>query len=94
MVTGVLMDESTTLSYADLCEVLHIGDDLLNELLAHGLVNQTMSFNLSMVQRIQTAHRLQTDLGLNSPGSVLVLELLDELQALRDEVSILRRHVG
>ncbi len=94
MVTGVLMDESTTLSYADLCELLHIQDDLLNELLANGLVNQTMTFNLSMVQRIQIAHRLQTDLGLNSPGAVLVLELLDELQALRDELSILRRHLG
>jgi chaperone modulatory protein CbpM len=36
-----------------------------------------------MVQRVQTAIRLQQDLGVNLAGAALALDLLEELQELR-----------
>jgi len=100
IITGVLMDENgTTISFAQVCRTYHIPEDWLIELLEHGLVGevtapiQTITFNSLMLNRIQSARRLEEDLGVNSPGVVLVLELRDELERMRDELDILKRHV-
>lgn len=60
--------------------------------LSDSLHNQPTVFTHRMVQRLQSACRLQEDLGVNEPGVVLVLELFDELQQLRDELKVLARH--
>ena len=73
---------------------------MLMELLEHGLFSEVMQpaeqvrFNPEMLTRIQSARRLQDDLGVNLPGVVLVLELRDELEKLGQELHILRRHVS
>ncbi|HBI22319.1 MAG TPA: molecular chaperone [Legionella sp.] len=101
VITGVLVDEpDKILSFTDICHVYQIPEDTLTELLEHGLLGHVtkplaqVDFDLHMVHRIQSARRLQGDLGVNTPGVVLVLELRDALMALRSEIEILRRHVG
>ena len=101
VVTGVLMDEqANTLSFAEICQAHHIPEDVLIDLLEHGLLGhthqpaQSIDFDVYMVKRIQSARRLQGDLGVNTPGVVLVLELRDALESMRAEIEILRRHVG
>ena len=101
VITGVLMDENTTtITFTQVCHTYHISEDVLIELLDHGLFNEVTSpikqatFNPPMITRIQSARRLQEDLGVNSPGVVLVLELRDELERIRNELRILRRHMG
>ncbi len=100
VVTGVLMDEqANAVSFADICHAYHIPEDVLMELLEHGLFGHTLQsinpvdFDASMIKRIQSARRLQGDLGVNIPGVVLVLELRDALEAMRAEMDILRRHL-
>jgi chaperone modulatory protein CbpM len=101
VITGVLMDEqSNTLSFTQVCHRHHLSESELRELLDYGLLGDgsgTTSpeeFNAVMIKRIESACRLQTDLGVNSPGVVLVLELRDELAAVYRELEVLRRHMA
>ncbi len=99
IISGVIMDERTTISFVDVCQIQHISHDNLLEMLEHGLLGHLekpldqMQFNITMLRRIHSACRLQTDLGINSPGAVLALELRDELENLREELSMLRRQL-
>ena len=99
IITGVLVDEHTTISFVDICQNYDISEDMLLEMIEHGLVQQP-SATLKVIQvdrdtlsRIQSARRLQDDLGVNVPGAVLALELLDQLEQIRHELQILKRHV-
>lgn len=100
IVTGVLIDDATdTVSLTQLCETYHIPERFLVQLMEQGVFDTTTApvkaghFNASMIKRICSAHRLQNDLGVNIEGVVLVLELLDQMEQLRQELSILKRHV-
>ncbi len=93
------MDDKATISFIQVCQTYHISEAMLVDLLEHGLFHDVtqpikkVEFNPPMLNRIQSARRLQEDLGVNLPGVVLVLELRDELEQMRHELEILRRHV-
>lgn len=97
--TGVLMDENTTISFVEVCEKFDISEELLQELIEYGLYEPSeihvkkVLFDVKKINRIQSACRLQKDLGINTPGVVLVLELLDQIEQIKNELQILQRHV-
>jgi len=100
ILTGVLVDEDTPISFIEVCQKYNLSEELLSEMIEHGLFTPLAS-NLKTIQvtqktvwRIQSARRLQQDLALNLPGAVLVLELLDELERMRNELRILEHHRG
>lgn len=98
--TGILMDETITISFPQVCHRYHIPEEVLIELLEHGLIKEIttpsrqVTFDSFMLSRIQSAWRLQEDLGVNLQGVILALELRDELETVRRELDILRRHMG
>ena len=98
IITGELIDDNATISLAQVCHLYHIPEELLIELLEHGLFHditppvERVTFNAFMLSRVQSARRLQEDLGVNLEGVILALELRDELENIRNELSILRRH--
>ena len=100
VITGELLDENTTISFPQVCHMYHISEDVLIELLEHGLIKeitppvQQVNFNPYMLSRIQSARRLQEDLDVNLQGVILALELRDELDRVRQELVVLRRHIG
>ena len=49
-----------------------------------GSAPQEWRFSAQEVKRIQVTIRLQRDLGVNLPGAALALDLLDELEHLRN----------
>ncbi|HVT62060.1 MAG TPA: chaperone modulator CbpM [Legionellaceae bacterium] len=99
MITGVVLDSKVRVSFLDLCRQYHISEELLLELLEHGLLadintpNKNIVFEQMHLQRILSAHRLHNDLGINPAGVILALELLDELEDLRRQLDILKRHI-
>jgi len=56
-----------------------------------GITLKCWQFSGESIIRVQEAIRLQRDLGINLPGTALALELLDEVKALRQQVSSLQR---
>lgn len=100
VVTAVLIDEHTTISIVDVCQRCGISEDVLLEMIEHGLFSQQVAYSKNMyfdekkIGRIQAASRIQHDLDVNVPGVVLVLELLDELEQLRNQLHILQHHAS
>ncbi len=101
VITGVLTDDETNpVAFSQVCQRYQITNSELIELLEQGLIpeitkpSQHICFDAKMVRRIEAARRLQMDLDVNLAGVVLALELYDELERLRCEVNVLRRHVS
>ena len=100
MVTAVVMDEHSVLSFVEVCQRCDISAEQLHEMIEHGLFQASLrnltglDFNEKAVARIQAASRLQRDLEINLPGIALVLDLLDEIEAIRNELNSLQRHIS
>lgn len=93
-ITGILIDEDTTFSLEDVCSHYNISETLLHEMQEHGLLQLThATLDSKTFYRIQTASRLHEDLGVNLPGIMLVLDLLDDLEHTRNELMMLQRHM-
>jgi chaperone modulatory protein CbpM len=96
--TGVLIDENTTLTFIEVCHRYNIPEELLIEMAEHGLFNaplankDEMSLSQRDLRRIESAFRLHQDLGVNLPGIALAFDLLEELREAQQELEILRRH--
>ena len=84
-----------TFSFVEICHCCDVPETVVENWLDHGLApsSSNQSFDLSTLQRFQAAYRLQRDLGLNTPGVVLVLELQDEMTRLRQQLAVLQRHL-
>lgn len=80
-----------TLTLQDLCRFCHADEAWVIELVEHGVLDpigatsSNWRFVGSSIRRAKKARRLNRDLGVNTAGVALVLDLLDE----RD--SVMRR---
>ncbi|KTD42494.1 chaperone modulator CbpM [Legionella quateirensis] len=98
LLTGMLIEETTTYTFVEVCHRYHIPEDLLIEMIEYGLFpNQpTDPKNIMMDQkalrRIESAFRLHRDLEINLPGVALALELLEKIEKMQNELDILRKH--
>jgi chaperone modulatory protein CbpM len=99
VIAGVLMDEHTTISFIEICEEYDIPEEELLELVEYGIVDvpvkqvKKATFDYQSLSRIQSALRLKYELGINSQGIALALELLDKVEALEEKLGILQRHM-
>ena len=91
---GVILEEQSGFTLADLCRVCAAEHEVLLALVDEGIVTPhspepagddvtLWRFTGVHVHRAKVAVRLQHDLGVNLAGAALALQLMDELQALR-----------
>jgi chaperone modulatory protein CbpM len=85
-----LLDETLSLTLREVCQTCGVHAEYVVELVAEGVVEpapdlgpHAWRFDGIAVTRIQRALRLQVDLGINLPGIALALDLLDEMERLR-----------
>jgi chaperone modulatory protein CbpM len=90
IIAAELLDERVEFTLREVSHLCGVGPDEVVELIAEGIVTprgagepRQWRFTGTSVVRIQTALRLERDLGVNRAGAALVLELLDDVQALR-----------
>jgi chaperone modulatory protein CbpM len=87
--TGTLLDEDLECSLTEVCRLCNITTDLVQEMIDEGLLQphgrEPLDWRFTAIElhRIQVTLRLQRDLGVNLPGCALVLDLLEELELLR-----------
>ena len=92
---GILLDEHTEVTLNDLCRACSSSAEWVIELVSEGIVEpisyqQThWRFTGVSLQKAQTAARLQRDLGINTAGIALALELLDEIETLHARLDCL-----
>lgn len=90
---GVLLDEQFKLSLNELCQACSASTRLIIELVEEGALEisgtqQTQwQFSGTSLLKAQTAMRLHRDLGINSSGIALALELLDKIESLESRLA-------
>jgi len=86
---GTILEEEVVLSLGELCRASRLSAERVIELADEGIVEpigrspETWRFRGVSLRRIRCAQRLEEDLGVNTAGVALVLDLLDELEHLR-----------
>ena len=98
LLIGVLIEETTTTSFIEVCHKYNIPEELLAEMIEEGLfpnqprTAEQLALDQKALRRLESAFRLHRDLNINLPGVALVLDLLDEMEQLRNELAILHKH--
>ncbi len=96
------LHEDVTYSLAELCRRCGASAEFIEALVRHGAIEPVgaaprielaarWKFRQDALRRSARAVRLQRDLHLNLSGISLVLDLLEELEATRSELEVLRR---
>ncbi|CAM2799695.1 putative chaperone-modulator protein CbpM [Legionella steigerwaltii] len=97
-IIGVLIEETTTISFNEVCQKYRIPKELLLEMVEYGLFSikttqtEHLKLNQKDLRKIESAFRLHQDLGINLPGVALALDLLEKIDQLNEELNILRKH--
>lgn len=88
-----VLDESITFTLREFCAFCKVTDKMVSEMVNEGVLSPrgdslvTWQFGAREVKRTQITIRLQRDLRINLPGVALALNLLDEIEALRQHSS-------
>jgi chaperone modulatory protein CbpM len=99
LITGILVEETTTITFEEVCCRYHIPKALLQDLIEYGLFNNQTTqinqirFDQKALKTMETAFRLHKDLEINLAGVALALELLEEMDNMRDELRMLRKQM-
>lgn len=90
--TGILLDEQVEISLQELCQACSISTEWVIELVDEGVLEpigheQThWRFAGPSLPRARAATRLQHDLDINLAGVALALDLMEEIDTLRERL--------
>lgn len=97
ILTGLLLDEESTLTLSELSRACTVHAEWIIELVDEGILEPAggdvthWRFSGSSLCRARTALHLQRDLGINLAGAALVLDLIEEVETLRSQLHVLDR---
>jgi len=97
ILTGIIVEESTEFTLGELSRACGKPAEWIRALVEEGVIepvgaDQThWHFRGHCLRRVRIVQRLQSDLGLNLAGAALALELLEEVEALRNRIAVLER---
>lgn len=84
--------DDVQLTLGELCRTCRIHADQVIELVDEGILepkgNEVIRwrFQATCIRRIHRVQRLQSDLGVNTAGAALAIELLDEMERIRNKM--------
>ena len=91
---GLILDEDSRFTLDELSTACSVRTEYIFELIEEGIVEPMdqqrephgWTFTGRSLLRARKAYRLQQDLGVNLAGAALVLELLEEIEQLRERL--------
>ena len=92
-----VLDENTRFTLVELCQCGKTSAEYIIELVEEGVLEpegqltREWSFDADALKRLQTALHLQRDLRINLPGAALVLDLLEEVEELRQQSQLWKK---
>lgn len=95
--TGILLDEQVELSVHDLCHACSTSTEWVVELVDEGVLEPIgheqaqWRFPGPSLVRARAAMRMQRDLKINLAGVALALDLMDEIDAVRERLARFER---
>lgn len=97
ILTGILVEDSTEFTLGELSRACGMPAEWILTLVEEGVIepvgtDQThWHFPGHCLRRVRIAQRLQSDLGINLAGTALALELLEEVESLRQRIAVLEQ---
>lgn len=97
VIKGIVLDEHVVYTLEEVCDVCSIRSEWVVELVELGVLQprgrkrRDWRFAGDNLHTAMKARRLQRDFDLNLAGVALVLELLDEIEALRNRLAIIEQ---
>ncbi len=94
-----LADDSTPYEMRELCEMCAVRAELVVEMVEAGILEPSGSapagwrFGVRSIIRLRKAQRLRRDLDINLSGIALALDLLDDLDQMRERAQALERQL-
>jgi chaperone modulatory protein CbpM len=92
LLSGEVLEEDVELTLAELCRVCQLPAERVMELVEEGVVEPRgrdparWRFRGASVRRVRFVVRVERDLGVNVAGAALALDLLEELEGLRERI--------
>jgi chaperone modulatory protein CbpM len=92
ILTGVVIDERIELTTRDICHACASSTEWVVELVQEGVLEaegqnaEAWRFSGASLSRAIRARRLQRDFDLNAPGVALVLDMMEEIEHLRQRL--------
>jgi chaperone modulatory protein CbpM len=91
-----VLGEEKIYSLSELCEICQLERAVVLEFIEYEVIVAEVVegdvFKQAQLDRLLKASRLQHDLEINNAGVVLALDLLDTIEELKREITLLRRH--
>ncbi|MBU3576032.1 chaperone modulator CbpM [Polynucleobacter sp. UK-Mo-2m-Kol15] len=97
-IEGSVVEEEVHMSIVEISQATRAPEDLIMAWVSEGILSPAGSspedwrFSGESLKRAKTAAHLSHDLELNTPGVALALDLLDEINRLRNQ--LLRQNLG
>lgn len=97
VLTGIIVEESSEFTLGELSRACGKPAEWILALVEEGVIepvgtDQThWHFPGHCLRRVRIVQRLQSDLGVNLAGAALALELLEEVEALRNRIAALEQ---
>jgi chaperone modulatory protein CbpM len=97
VISGKILEEGASLSLVEICQNCQVPAETIIRLMEHGVISPSQGtkssqwrFHQSALVRADKALRLKRDLGINLAGTALVLELLDEIETMKQQLSMFK----
>ena len=96
-ITGIIVEDSTEFTLGELSRACGMPAEWILALVEEGVIEPVGSdqthwhFPGHCLRRVRIAQRLQSDLGVNLAGTALALELLEEVETLRQRIGALEQ---
>jgi chaperone modulatory protein CbpM len=92
--TGLILDEDCTFTLDEICTACSVHSQYIIELVDEGILEplgqqreqQQWCFSGISLLRARKARRLQQDLGINLAGAAVVLDMMEEIEQLRERL--------
>lgn len=97
-IKGVILDEKSDITLDDMCRACRVEQRAIVALIEEGIVEPRLRnehpwrFSGLMLPRVSRALRLQRDFELNPAGVAFALDLLDEIEDLRNRLKVRNIH--
>lgn len=98
--TGVIVDETTSFTFSEVCTHCNIPREILEQMLEYGILENVQflqndyQIDLKYLKLIEVAFRLYRDLEINIAGISIILELKREVAELRTQLNLLQPEPG
>ena len=97
ILSGLVVEETTFFTLEELSHASGKPNEWIVALVEEGVIEPVMNkqqdwlFKGYCLRRVRIVQRLESDLGLNLPGAALALQLLEEVEMLRNRIALLEQ---